>query len=455
MLVDVIVLAAGKGSRMRSCLPKVLHNLAGKPLLAHVVESLGFDGVAINTVVGHGKALIQQAFSEQDLVWVEQTEQLGTAHAVLQALPNLRDKSTVLIVYGDVPLIKHETLQRLLSGVNDGAMSLLTVTLEEPMGYGRILRNSEGEVTGIVEHKDATAEQLNVCEVNTGVMAMTVEDLRNWLPKIGNDNAQGEYYLTDFIQLARSGGRVINTFSPSKSEEVQGINSRGQLVELERYYQRQTADKLLDSGVTIADPNRFDCRGQLVTGDDVFIDINCLFEGDNQLGSNVTVGANCVISDANIGNNVIIKANTVIEGPVTLADGVQVGPFARLRPHTELAEGVKIGNFVETKKAKIGPGSKVSHLSYIGDASLGCEVNIGAGTITCNYDGVNKHQTQIEDGAFIGSNTSLVAPVLVGKGATVGAGSAISREVPGGSLAVARGKQRIVENWKRPEKNKE
>ncbi len=454
MLLDVLVLAAGKGTRMRSELPKVLHPLAGKPLLAHVFSSVAtFDNAAINAIVGHGKGLIQEAFADQPLNWIEQTSQLGTAHAVLQAIPAIRDDAKVLIVYGDVPLIKSSTLEKMIAGVDNDAMALLTVELADPTGYGRILRNKEGEVTGIIEQKDATPEQLTITEVNTGVMAMTAADLKTWLPKIDNNNAQQEYYLTDVIGLARDAGRRINTYAPEAVEEVEGVNSRAQLVALERYYQQQKARQLLDSGVTIIDPSRFDCRGELNTGSDIIIDINCIFEGTNQIGNGVVIGPNCVIKDATIGDNVTIKANTVIEGPVTLEDDVQVGPFARLRPHTVLGQGAKVGNFVETKKADIGPGSKISHLSYVGDAKLGSDVNVGAGTITCNYDGVNKHLTEIDDGAFIGSNTSLVAPVAVGKNATVGAGSTISRSVPDDSLAIARGKQRTLDSWKRPEKN--
>ncbi len=453
MLLDVLVLAAGKGTRMRSALPKVLHPLAGKPLLEHVFDAVtALDKAAVNVIVGHGKAQIQAAFNKNTVQWVEQSAQLGTAHAVLQALPFLRDDATVLIVYGDVPLIKTATLENMLTGVDDNAMSLLTVELEDPTGYGRIVRNSQGEVTGIVEQKDAAPDQLNIVEVNTGVMAMTARDLKAWLPKIENNNAQHEYYLTDVIGLAKEAGRRINTYVPKAVEEVEGVNSRAQLVALERFYQKTVAERLLDNGVTIVDPSRFDCRGELSTGEDVVIDINCIFEGANQLGSGVSVGPNCVIKDANIGDNVTIKANTVIEGPVTLESDVQVGPFARLRPHTVLAAGAKVGNFVETKKAKVGAGSKISHLSYIGDAELGSEVNVGAGTITCNYDGVNKHLTEIGDGAFIGSNTSLVAPVSVGKQSTIGAGSTISRNVPDGSLAIARGKQKTINSWKRPEK---
>ncbi|OUS12227.1 UDP-N-acetylglucosamine diphosphorylase/glucosamine-1-phosphate N-acetyltransferase [Gammaproteobacteria bacterium 53_120_T64] len=453
MLLDVLVLAAGKGTRMRSDLPKVLHCLAGKSLLGHVFSSVqALDNAAINTIVGHGKELIQEAFANQSLNWIDQTSQLGTAHAVLQAIPALRDDAKVLIVYGDVPLIKSSTLEKMLSGVDDDAMALLTVELVDPTGYGRILRNTAGDVTGIIEQKDAAPEQLKITEVNTGVMAMTAADLKTWLPKIDNNNAQQEYYLTDVIGLARAAGRHINTYAPEAVEEVEGVNSRAQLVALERYYQGQIAQNLLASGVTIIDPSRFDCRGELDPGQDVLIDINCIFEGNNRLGNGVVIGPNCVIKDATIGDNVTIKANTVIEGPVTLEDDVQVGPFARLRPNTVLGRGAKVGNFVETKKAKIGPGSKISHLSYIGDAVLGSEVNIGAGTITCNYDGVNKHLTEINDGAFIGSNTSLVAPVTVGKNATVGAGSTISREVPDESLAIARAKQRSLDGWKRPEK---
>ena len=453
MLLDVLVLAAGKGTRMCSALPKVLHPLAGKPLLGHVINSVeALDSAAINVIVGHGKEQIQQSFTDQSLEWIEQSSQLGTAHAVLQAIPQVRENAKVLIVYGDVPLIESTTLEKMLTGVDTNTMSLLTVELDDPTGYGRIVRNQAGEVISIVEQKDAAPEQLKITEVNTGVMAMTAADLKNWLPKIDNNNAQQEYYLTDVIGLARQAGRGINTYSPESVEEVEGVNSRAQLVALERYYQLKVAKQLLDSGVTVVDPSRFDCRGALSTGSDVVIDINCIFEGSNQLGSGVNIGPNCVIKDATIGDNVTIKANTVIEGPVTLEVDVQVGPFARLRPNTVLAVGSKVGNFVETKKAYIGPGSKISHLSYVGDAKLGSDVNVGAGTITCNYDGVNKHLTKIDDGAFIGSNTSLVAPVNVGKNATVGAGSAITRDVPNESLAIARGKQRTLDTWKRPEK---
>lgn len=338
MLLDVLVLAAGKGTRMRSELPKVLHPLAGKPLLAHVFNSVeALDSAAINVIVGHGKAQIQETFVQQELNWIEQTSQLGTAHAVLQAIPHLRDNAKVLIVYGDVPLIESATLKKMLSGVDADAMSLLTVELADPTGYGRILRNEVGDVTGIIEQKDAVPEQLKITEVNTGVMAMTAADLKTWLPKIDNNNAQQEYYLTDVISLARAAGRRINTYAPEAIEEVEGVNSRAQLVALERYYQQQIAKQLLDSGVTVVDPSRFDCRGELSTGQDVVIDINCIFEGTNQLGNKVSIGPSCVIKDAIIGDNVTIKANTVIEGPVTLEDDVQVGPFARLRPHTVLA----------------------------------------------------------------------------------------------------------------------
>lgn len=454
MRVDVLVLAAGKGTRMRSDLPKVLHHLGGKALLGHVFTALEpIENAAINVIVGHGKEEIKNTYCEQNFNWVEQTAQLGTAHAVQQALPFLRDEAKVLIVYGDVPLIETTTLEKMLAGVSEQSMALLTVRLKNPMGYGRILRSPTGQVLGIVEQKDALPEQLEICEVNTGVMAIRAADLKSWLPKIGNNNAQGEYYLTDIIALARAAERQIITFEPTAIEEVEGVNSRAQLAGLERYYQRRIADKLMDNGVSIADPSRFDCRGTLSVGQDVFIDINCVFEGNNTLGNKVMIGPNCIIKDATIADSVIIKANTVIEGPVSLAKHVQVGPFARLRAHTNMGEGAKVGNFVETKKAEIGRGTKISHLSYVGDAKLGSKVNVGAGTITCNYDGVNKHLTEIGDGAFIGSNTSLVAPVLVGKNATVGAGSTITREVPDESLAIARGKQRTVDTWKRPEKN--
>ncbi len=451
MAVDIIILAAGQGTRMGSALPKVLHLLAGRPLLGHVLTTARtLPDAKLIVVTGAGGETVRKRLANAHIHWVEQTEQLGTGHAVLQALPAVSTDSVVLILYGDVPLIAAATLKALVAQVNAKTMALLTVELSDPTGYGRIVRDAGNAVVGIVEQKDATLEQLAITEVNTGVLALGSDCLRRCLPAIGNDNNQREYYLTDIIALARQQGYSVETLQPMAAEEVQGVNTRAQLAALERFYQHRLAAQLMDAGVSLADPDRFDCRGQLSAGRDVQIDVNCVFEGQVTLGDNVRIGPNAVIRDADIGNGVVIKAHCVIEGPVRIEDGAEVGPFARLRQGTHLGEGAKVGNFVETKQAHVGPGSKINHLSYVGDAELGAGVNIGAGTITCNYDGVNKHKTVIGDGAFIGSNTSLVAPVVVGGGATVGAGSTITHDVSEGSLAVARGKQRTVDNWSRP-----
>lgn len=452
MATDIVILAAGKGTRMKSELPKVLHCLAGRPLLQHVVDTARtVDDANILVVTGHGAEQVQSVISKDHLICIEQTEQLGTAHAVLQALPLLTSNATTLILYGDVPLISPETIFGMLNNVSEESIALLTVQLADPTGYGRIVRDERGEVAAIVEQKDASAEQLQISEVNTGVLALPSECLQAWLPQIGNNNAQGEYYLTDIISIARSAGYLVKTFQPAAIEEVEGVNNRLQLNNLERYYQLQQAKRLMSEGVTLADAARIDVRGNLKTGTDNFIDINCIFAGDVVLGNNISVGPNCLISNSVIGNGVEIKANSVIE-QCQIGNNAVIGPFARLRPGTELAAGVKIGNFVETKKIKVGKGSKINHLSYIGDAELGEDVNVGAGTITCNYDGVNKHLTTIGNNAFIGSNTSLVAPVDVGKNATVGAGSTINKNVPEGELGLTRASQKNIAGWKRPSK---
>jgi bifunctional UDP-N-acetylglucosamine pyrophosphorylase/glucosamine-1-phosphate N-acetyltransferase len=452
-MLDIVVLAAGKGTRMKSNLPKVLHPVAGRPLLGHVLDTArSFNDAQLHVVIGHGAELVEQRLAGDDVQFVMQAEQLGTGHAVQQAAPALRADATVLILYGDVPLIKSSTLAQLVETVAEGAMGLLTVKLDDPTGYGRIVRNPEGLVTAIVEQKDANPEQLTINEVNTGVMAMRNADLQRWLPQLSSDNAQKEYYLTDVIALAQGEGIVINTVNPDSEMEVLGVNNRQQQAELERYYQQHLAEQLMVDGVTLIDPNRFDCRGSLSAGNDVEIDINCVFEGDVKLGNNVKIGPNCVITNSSVGDNTVIKANSVLEDAV-VADHCDIGPFARLRPGTNLASKAKIGNFVETKKANIGVGSKVNHLTYIGDAEIGEGANIGAGTITCNYDGVNKSKTEIGDGAFIGSNSSLVAPVKIGAGATVGAGSTVAKDVEADQLAVARGKQRNIDNWPKPTKN--
>jgi len=453
MSVDVVVLAAGKGTRMKSDLPKVLHTLAGKPLINHVLETAeGVSDGAIVVVVGHGSEAVKQAVTVNTATWVIQEQQLGTGHAVLQAVDQLSDSAQVIVLYGDVPLIRSATLNQLLALVTESSLAVLTVELADPTGYGRIIRDQHGSVQEIVEEKDATPEQRLVSEINTGVMAFPPQFLHYYLPQLENNNAQGEYYLTDLVAIARSNGFSIEALRADNPYETEGVNSRRQLHDLERHYQAKLAHTLQDQGVSIADVSRFDCRGELRCGSDCLIDINVVFEGKVEMGCGVTIGPNSIIANAVIGDGVSIKANTVIEGPVTIGSNVDVGPFARLRPGTVLADNSKIGNFVETKKSQIGVGSKVNHLSYIGDTTIGENANVGAGTITCNYDGVNKYKTQIGNGAFIGSNSSLVAPVSIGDRATVGAGSAISADVKDDQLAVARGRQRNIDNWQRPVK---
>ncbi len=451
MATDIVVLAAGKGTRMKSVLPKVLHRLAGKTLLQHVLDTASkLPDCKITVVTGHGAEDVKNSVGQGSFSFVEQPQQLGTAHAVMQAAHYLRDDSTALILYGDVPLISHGTLSAMTSEAKN-SVSLLTVILPDPTGYGRILRDNNGDVAAIVEEKDASAEQRLVCEVNTGVLALPAKELKRLLPQIDNNNAQGEYYLTDIISLAVEKGCRINTQQPLCVEEVQGVNDRQQLAQLERFYQRQQAEVLMKAGVTLADPDRFDVRGELICGMDTSIDINAIFEGRVVLGSHVTIGPNCQISNSIIADHVEIKANSILED-AEVASGSVVGPFARLRPGTILEEDAKIGNFVETKKTRVGKGSKINHLSYVGDAELGEQVNVGAGTITCNYDGVNKHRTEIGDQAFIGSNTSLVAPVRVGNMATVGAGSTITKDIPDGELGLTRALQKNITGWQRPVK---
>lgn len=455
METDIIILAAGKGTRMKSALPKVLHKLAGKSLLQHVVDSANsVQNANITVVTGHGSDEVRSSVSSSEtssLNYVEQTEQLGTAHAVQMVVPNLGNGGTSLILYGDVPMILPETIHEMLGAVSESSMSLLTVTLDDPTGYGRILRNESGQVTAIIEQKDASTEQLKVREVNTGVLAVKTKQLKQWLPQIDNNNAQGEYYLTDLIAIARSNGVTIETKQPQSVEEVEGVNNRIQLSALERFYQKQQAEALMVAGVTLADPSRIDVRGNLKTGNDSYIDINAVFEGDVTLGCNVSIGPNCHIIDSDIGDYVEIYANSVIEQS-QIANHSVIGPFARLRPGTVLAEKAKVGNFVETKNTHVGKGSKINHLSYVGDSELGEGVNVGAGTITCNYDGVNKHKTVMGDNSFIGSNSSLVAPVQIGKNATVGAGSTITKDVPDDELGLTRASQKSISDWHRPTK---
>lgn len=454
MSVEAVILAAGQGTRMKSTLPKVLHPLAGKSLLGHVLDAARQIGaVRMHTVVGHGADQVKAHFAgSDDLNWVQQEEQLGTGHAVLQAMPDVDPASIVLVLYGDVPMLSAQTLQALVQVVEEDSIGLLTVNLEDPTGYGRILRNEQGAVYASVEQKDASEEQLLVKECNTGILAVSAANLNRWLPTLSNDNAQGEYYLTDVIAMANTAGLRIETRQPASPQEVEGINSRSQLAVMERWYQRQQAETLMGEGVTLLDPARIDVRGKLTTGQDVTIDVNVVFEGDVQLGSNVSIGPNCVISNSTVGDGVVIHANSVLED-AQVQQQATIGPYARLRPGTVLREGAKIGNFVETKKSVIGPGAKVNHLSYVGDSDVGERVNVGAGTITCNYDGVNKHKTVLEADVFVGSNTSLVAPVTVKAGATIGAGSTITSDIGPDQLAVARGKQRNLDGWSRPKKN--
>jgi bifunctional UDP-N-acetylglucosamine pyrophosphorylase/glucosamine-1-phosphate N-acetyltransferase len=453
MNINTIILAAGKGTRMRSELPKVLHKIANKPLLQHVYDtSRQLKNNRIKIVIGHGAELVTTTLKDLDVSWVEQKQQLGTGHAVQQVSDQIADSDTVLILYGDVPLLKLATIEHLLSNVNAQSLALLTVNLKNPTGYGRIVRDTAGNVTKIVEQKDASESEKLISEGNTGILAVHGDKLKTWLTRLGNNNAQGEYYLTDVIEMAVADGIQIITSQADSEDEVLGVNDRIQLSHLERVYQHQQATELMTQGVTLIDPARFDMRGSIEQlGQDIQIDINFILEGKNSIGNNVKIGANTLIKNAIIGDNVEIFANCVIEDAV-IGDNSRIGPFARLRPEAVLASDVHIGNFVEIKKSTVGLGSKINHLSYIGDSTIGSKVNIGAGTITCNYDGVNKFRTIIEDGAFIGSDTQLVAPVTVGKNATIGAGSTITRDCPENKLTLSRVKQFTIATWQRPVK---
>ena len=447
--MNIVILAAGQGKRMHSNLPKVLHPLAGKALLAHVIDSARrLSPQTLCLVYGHGGDAVRATLDAPDLAWALQEPQLGTGHAVQQALPYLKGDGTTLILYGDVPLIRSETLERLVQVAQD-ALAILTVELSDPGGYGRIVRNDAGQVIRIVEQKDSTPDERRIREINTGIMAMPSARLGEWLARLSNNNAQKEYYLTDIVGMAVAEGLPIRTANPKNEWEVLGVNSKVQLAELERVAQRCTAEQLMEQGVRLADPARLDVRGELLCGRDVFIDVNCVFEGKVELDEAVEIGPNCVLKNARIGAGTRLAAFTHIEEAVVGPDG-RIGPFARLRPGAELAEDVHIGNFVEIKKSSIAAHSKVNHLAYIGDATIGTRVNVGAGTITCNYDGANKFQTIIEDDAFIGSDTQLVAPVTVGRGATLGAGTTLTRDAPPGSLTVSRAKQASISGWKRP-----
>jgi len=446
MPLSVVVLAAGQGTRMNSDLPKVLHEIGGVPMLSHVIRAAqALEAEDITVVYGHGGEQVQSALSDYKISWVEQTEQLGTGHAVDQAMPKVPDNHTTLLLYGDVPLITTETLGKLVAAAGENALALLTAVVDNPTGYGRIVRDSTGKVQRIVEQKDASEEQLAINEVNTGMLAVRSNELRQWINRLEDNNAQGEFYLTDIIGFAVEDGISINTIYPA--------NNKRQLAELERAYQLRLANEYMDNGLTLRDPNRFDVRGSLTFGKDVTIDANVIIEGNVTLGDRVNIGPNVLLKNISIGNETNVHANSVLENS-TIGEACEIGPFARIRPDTQLADRVKVGNFVEIKKSVVDVGSKVNHLSYIGDTTMGSHVNIGAGTITCNYDGANKHQTIIGNNVFIGSNSQLVAPVTLGDGATIGAGSTITHNVPSDELTLTRSKQVTKEGWKRPNKKK-
>jgi len=452
MKLGVVILAAGKGTRMRSALPKVLHPLAGRPLLRHVLDAAEALGAArIGVVFGHGGEQVPSALADVDCAWVEQSERLGTAHAVQQAMPVMAEMDRVLVLYGDIPLIEAETLNRLVADSADTELGVLTMTLPDPTGYGRVVRDKRGHVLRVVEQKDASEAELGIAEVNTGFIVADRARLADWLARVGNDNVQGEYYLTDVVGLATADGVRVVTTQPESIEEVAGINDRIQLAELERYHQRRLAESLMRGGTTLMDPARLDIRGTLECERDVVIDVNLICEGRVRIGANARIGPNCLLQDCDIGPGAEVLANSVIEG-AKVGAGARIGPFARLRPEAEIGPGCHIGNFVEIKKSRIAEGSKVNHLTYIGDAEIGSGVNVGAGTITCNYDGANKHRTLIGDGAFIGSNTALVAPVEIGAGATIGAGSVITRAAPADKLTLTRSAQITNDHWQRPVK---
>ena len=449
--LHVIILAAGEGKRMRSSRPKVLQPIAGQPMLAQVIAAArALDPAGIHIVYGHGGDQVRAAFADQaDLHWAEQAQQLGTGHAVEQAMPQVPDAATVLVLYGDVPLIRSETLQRLLAA--PGRLAVLVAELDDPTGDGRIVRDAEGRVAAIVEHKDASDEQRRLRAVNTGIIAAESTALKRWLSHLSNDNAQGEYYLTDVFAAAASEFSAAEIVLVSEAIEAEGANDPWQLAQLERAFQLRQARAICAQGARLLDPARFDQRGTVSVGRDVEIDVDVVLEGDVELGDGVSIGPFTRLKDVKLGAGTLVRAHCDLEGVVT-EGAAQIGPYARLRPGTVLADGVHIGNFVETKKASLGVGSKANHLTYLGDAVIGSGVNIGAGTITCNYDGVNKTTTTIEDGAFIGSNSALVAPVTIGRNATIGAGSVIGKDAPADALTVARARQQTLEGWQRPKK---
>lgn len=451
MNFSAVILAAGKGTRMYSNKPKVLHTLAGKPMAKHVIDTCeGLGAKNIHLVYGHGGDQMKAELGEERVTWVLQADQLGTGHAVNQAAPEFSDDEKVLVLYGDVPLISAETVENLLDSQPTGGIALLTVVLDNPMGYGRIIRRN-GPVIAIVEQKDATEEQKLIKEINTGVMVATGGDLKRWLAALKNENAQGEYYLTDIIAAAHDEGRAVEAVHPVSPIEVEGVNDRAQLARLERAYQSAQAQKLLEQGVMLRDPSRFDLRGSLQCGMDIEIDVNVIIEGNVTIGDNVVIGAGCVLKDCEIDDNTIIRPYSVIEG-ATVGEDCTVGPFTRLRPGAELCNDAHVGNFVEVKNVRLGEGSKANHLTYLGDAEIGKRVNVGAGVITCNYDGANKFKTVIGDDVFVGSDCQLIAPITIANGATVGAGSTVTKDVAENELYISRAKDRRIANWQRPTK---
>ena len=445
-----IILAAGKGTRMNSLKPKVLQVLSDKTLLGHVLTQAQQLCSKVHVVYGFGGEQVRQTINDDSINWVEQTEQLGTGHAVHQAMPHIDDDSISLVLYGDVPLIEQSTLNDLITQAQHSGVALLSVILDNPTGYGRIIRKNN-QIQAIIEQKDADNEQLAICEVNTGIMAVSSGLLKTYLDGLDSNNAQGELYLTDIIAMAVDDGKTIASVITDNEFEVAGVNDKVQLAGLERTFQQNQATQFMQQGLGLKDPARFDCRGNLSFGKDCEVDVNVVIEGEVTLGNNTTIAPNCVIKNTKIGDNVVILPNSVIED-ATIGNGASIGPFARIRPQANIGENAKISNFVEVKKSTIGKGSKVSHLSYVGDTIMGSNVNIGAGVITCNYDGANKHQTTIEDGAFVGSDTQLIAPVTIGKNATVGAGSTITKDVPEDQLGLSRSKQTTLKNWQRPTK---
>ena len=444
-----IILAAGQGTRMNSQTAKVLHKVGNKSLLQHVIDASRPLVNSINVIIGHHSESVKKTTSNEGINWVKQKEQLGTGHAVQQAIPHINDNSICLILYGDVPLIKTETLQILTDKAESSGFSLLSVMMENPFGYGRIIRDSNNSILSIVEQKDASKDELQVREINTGIMAIRGSILKKYLKELEPNNSQGELYLTDIVEKAVKDNVNIASFICESVAEVMGINDKNQLSQAERAYQQNKANDLMSKGLTIMDPKRFDCRGELSFKDDCVIDVNVVFEGDNDLGKNVLISPNCIIKASKIGDNTHILANSIIENAV-IGSNTSIGPFARIRPETKIGNHSKIGNFVEVKKSSIENNSKVSHLSYIGDSKIGNDVNVGAGVITCNYDGINKFQTEIKDGAFVGSNSQLVAPVTIGKNSTIGAGSTITQNTPDGQLTLSRNKQSTISKWKRP-----